>query len=61
MSKDGFIILTISDSGIERTKIYHKAKATAQVLALYEKITPDLERLHRKIRKQKPDGTWMQE
>jgi len=50
--KSGFIILTISPLGIERKKLYHigNKKDTAQLLALYEKISPDLIRLDAKIR-----------
>lgn len=51
--KSGFIILTISPLGIERKKLYHigNKKDTAQLLSLYEKISPDLIRLDAKIRK----------
>jgi hypothetical protein len=52
MTKDGFIVLTISDSGIEKTKVYHtsKRKGTGRIFSLYEKILPDLIRLDAKIR-----------
>lgn len=48
----GFIVLKISPLGIERKKLYHvgNKKDTAQLLSLYEKISPDLIRLDAKIR-----------
>jgi len=50
--KRGFIILIISLLGIERKKLYHvgNKEDTAQMFALYEKISPDLIRLDAKIR-----------
>ena len=54
MTKDGFIVLRISDSGIEERKVYHtsKRRGTGRIFSLYEEILPDLIRLDAKIRKQ---------
>ena len=47
--KDGFIIILISNRGIEKTKLYHgkDKEAMENILRLYERITPYLKRLDR--------------
>jgi hypothetical protein len=51
--KDEFIVFAVSSQGVERVKLFHtgKKKSIGQVLELYQRISPDLQRLESKIRR----------
>ena len=47
-----FIVFAVSNRGVEKVKIFHtgKKRSIAQVLDLYQRVNPDLQRLDAKIR-----------
>jgi len=51
--ENGFIVFAVSKRGVERVKIFHtgKSKDITEVLELYQRINPDLQRLESKIRR----------
>jgi hypothetical protein len=49
--KNGFIIVAISNDGVEKVKLYHgnDKEALVSILALYGRIMPYLKRLDRLV------------
>ena len=47
--ENGFLVIVISDKGIEKTKLYHgeNKEATDNILKLYGRIMPYLKHLNR--------------